>query len=87
MQSVTCLAANTCLTADPGVARLILVQSHAFVEIDNEIISTVILPSPVSGRPGLLTIASESMCTKYCLTAKSNLPRKKEWLGKVTIST
>ena len=46
-QSVTCLATDACLTADPGVASLIPVRSHTFVEIDHEIISTVILlPSP-----------------------------------------
>ena len=42
-QSVTCLATDACLTADPGVASSILVRSHTFVEIDHEIISTVIL--------------------------------------------
>ena len=31
------------LTADQGVASSILAQSHTFVEIDHEIISTVIL--------------------------------------------
>ena len=41
--SVTCLATDACLTADPGVASLIPVRSHTFVEIDHEIISTVIL--------------------------------------------
>ena len=33
----------TCLTADPGVASLIPARYHTFVEIDHEIISTVIL--------------------------------------------
>ena len=42
-QSVTCLTKDECLTADPGVASLILAQSHTFVEIDHKIISTVIL--------------------------------------------
>ena len=42
-QSVTCLATDACLTADPGVASLIPVRSHTFVEIDHKIISTVIL--------------------------------------------
>ena len=42
-QSVTCLATDACLTADPGVASLIPVRSYTFVEIDHEIISTVIL--------------------------------------------
>ena len=41
--SVTCLATDAGLTADPGVASLIPAQSHTFVEIDYEIISTVIL--------------------------------------------
>ena len=44
-QSVTCLATDTCLTADPGVASSIPAQSHTFFEIDHEIFSTVILPS------------------------------------------
>ena len=43
-QSVTCLATDACLTADPGVASSIPVRSHTFVEIDHEMISTVILP-------------------------------------------
>ena len=42
-QSVTCLTANACLTADPGVASSIPAQSYTFMEIDHEIISTVIL--------------------------------------------
>ena len=46
MQSVTCLATDTCLTEDPGVPSLIAARSHTFLEIDREIISTVIsLPS------------------------------------------
>ena len=42
-QSVTCLATDACLTADPGVASSIPARSHTFVEIDHEIISKVIL--------------------------------------------
>ena len=42
-QSVTCLATDAYLTADPGVASSIPVQSHTFVKIDHENISTVIL--------------------------------------------
>ena len=34
-QSVTCLATDVCLTADPGVASSIPAQSHTFVEIDH----------------------------------------------------
>ena len=42
-QSVMCLAADTCLTADPGVQSSIPLWSHTFVEINHEIISMVIL--------------------------------------------
>ena len=43
VHSVTCLATDLSLTADPGVTSLIPAWSHTFVEIDHEIISTVIL--------------------------------------------
>ena len=48
-----CLATDACLTADPGVASSIPARSHTFVEIDHEIISTVILlPSADSFKKG-----------------------------------
>ena len=59
MQSVTCLATDACLAADPGVASSILEKvsvqipdrSHTFVEIDHKIISMAIsLHSAVSMR-------------------------------------
>ena len=52
-QSVTCLATDAKLTADPGVASSIPARSYAFVEIDHEILSTVILfPSAESFMKG-----------------------------------
>ena len=52
-QSVTCLATDACLTAIPGVASLIPARSHTFMEIDHEIIFTVILlPSADSFKKG-----------------------------------
>ena len=51
MQSVRFLATDANLTADPGVASLISARSHTFMEIDHEIISSVILlPSAKSFR-------------------------------------
>ena len=46
MQSVTCL------TADPGLVSSTLARSHTFVEIDHEIISSMVifLPSADSRR-------------------------------------
>ena len=52
-QSVTCLGTDAKLTADPGVANSIPAWSHTLVEIDHEIISTVILlPSAESFKKG-----------------------------------
>ena len=52
-QSVTCLATDARLTADPGVASSIPARSHTFMEFDHEIISTVILlPSADSFKKG-----------------------------------
>ena len=52
-QSVTCLATDACLNADLGVASSIPARSLTFVEIDHEIISTVILlPSADSFTKG-----------------------------------
>ena len=52
-QSVKCLATDACLTADPGVASSIPVWAHTFVEIDHEMISTIIfLPSADSFKKG-----------------------------------
>ena len=76
-QLVTCLATDTSLTADPGVSSLIPAGSHTFVEIDQEIISTVILlPSAESFKKG---------CCQYWLTACSSLPMKKVWFGELTV--
>ena len=61
-----CLTIDVCLAADPGVASLISARSHTFVEIDHEIISTVILlPSADSFKNVFLSVESESICTKY----------------------
>ena len=48
-----CLATDVSLTADPGIRSLIPALSRTFVEIDHEIISTVILlPSAESFKKG-----------------------------------
>ena len=50
-------------TEDPGVVSL---ARSTFVEIDHEIISTVIL---LLIQEGLLSVTVESMCTKYWVDA------------------
>ena len=52
------------LTADPGVASLIPARSHTFVEIDREIISTVLLlPSAESFKKGCCQLG-EKVCAQ-----------------------
>ena len=72
-QSVRCLATDASLTADPGVASLILARSHTFMEIDHEIISKVILLPSAESFKNSCGQTSESMCTKYW------------WLGELTV--
>ena len=43
MQAVACLTTDVYLTADQVVASSILAPSHAFVEIDHEIMCKIIL--------------------------------------------
>ena len=63
-QSVTCLATDACLTAIPGVASSIPARSHTFVEIDHEIISTVILlPSAGSFKKGCCQLQAK-VCSR-----------------------
>ena len=76
-QSVTCLATDASLTADPGVASLIPAWSHTYVEIDHEIISTVLLlPSAESFKKGCCQLQAKECARSTGLTACSSLPRK-----------
>ena len=47
VQSVTCLATDASLTADPGITSSIPARSHTLCEIDREILPTVILLHPL----------------------------------------
>ena len=58
----------TCLTADPGAVGLIPAWSYTFAEIDHERISIAILLPSADSR-SVVSVTSESMCTKYWLTA------------------
>ena len=76
-QSVTCLATDACLTADPGVASSIPARYHTFVEIDHKILSTVILlPSADLFKKGCCQLQAK-VCAQITGYACSSLPRKK----------
>ena len=82
-QSVTCLAKDASLTADPGVASSIPARSHTFVEIDHEIISMVILlPSAESFKKGCCQLQAKDEVLVNCLF---KLAQEKVWLGELTV--
>ena len=82
-QSVTCLATDACLTADPGVASSIPVRSHTFVEIDHEMISTVILlPSAGSFKKGCY---KRKYVHELLVNRLFKPAQEKVWLGELTV--
>ena len=84
-QSVTCLATDACLTADPGVASSIPVWSHTFVEIDHEMISTVILlPSAVYSRRVVVSYKRKYV-HELLVNCLFKPAQEKVWLGELTV--
>ena len=83
-QSVTCLATDACLTADPGVASSIPVRSHTFVEIDHEMISTVILPLPLIHSRRVVVSYKRKYVHKLLVNRLFKPAQEKVWLGELT---
>ena len=76
-QSVTCLVTDAKLTADPGVASSIPARFHTFVEIDHEIISTVILlPSAESFMKGCCQLQAK-VCARLLVNCLFKLAQEK----------
>ena len=84
-QLVKCLARDVSLTADPGVTSSIPARSHTFVEIDHEIISTVILlPSAESFKKDCCQFQA-SVSAKALVNCLFKLAPEKVWLGELTV--
>ena len=74
---LTCLVTAAKLTADPGVASLIPARSHTFMEIDHEIISTVILlPSAESFMKGCCQLQAK-VCARLLVNCLFKLAQEK----------
>ena len=88
VQLVTCLATDASLTADPGVASSIPARSHTFVDIDHEIISTVILlPSAESFKKGCFVVSyKRKYVHKVLVNCLFKLAQEKVWLGELTVT-
>ena len=80
------LATVVSLTADPGVMSLILAWSHTFVEIDHEIISTVILlPSAESFKKDCCQLQAKVCAQSTGFNCLFKLAQEKVWFGQMTV--
>ena len=84
-QSVTCLATDACLTADPGVASSIPVRYHTFVEIDNEMIYTVILLLPLIHSRRVVVSYKRKYVHELLVNRLFKPAQEKVWLGELTV--
>ena len=84
-QSVTCLATDACLTADPGVASSIPARYHTFVEIDHEIISTVILLLPLIYSRRVVVSYKQKYVHKLLVNRLLKPAQEKVWLSELTV--
>ena len=84
VQLETCLAADTCLTADPGVTSLIPALSYTFVETDHEIISTAIL-LPYTDSRWVVVSYKRKYVYEVLVNHLVKLAQEKVWLGELTV--
>ena len=84
-QSVTCLAKDACLTADPGVGSSIPIRSHTFLEIDHEMISTVILPLPLIHSRRVVVSYKRKYVHELLVNRLFKPAQEKVWLGELTV--
>ena len=84
-QSLTCLATDACLTADPGVTSSIPVRSHTFVEIDHEMISTVILLPSADSFKKVVVSYKRKYVHELLVNRLFKPAQEKVWLGELTV--
>ena len=84
-QSVTCLATDVCLTADPGVASSIPVRSHTFVEIDYEIILRSFSSLPLIHSRRVVVSYKRKYVHELLVNRLFKPAQEKGWLGELTV--
>ena len=88
-QSVTCLATDASLIADPGVASSIPARSHTFVEIDHEMISTRTPRSfsslPLNHSRRIVVSYMPKYVHEVLVNCLFKLAQEKVWLGELTV--
>ena len=71
--------------ANPGVASSIPVRSHTFVEIDHEMISTVILPLPLIHSRRVVVSNKRKYMHELLVNRLFKPAQEKVWLGELTV--
>ena len=84
-QLVTCLATDACLTADPGVTSSILVRFYTLVEIDHEMISTVIFLLPLIHSRRVAVSYKRKYVQELLVNRLFKPAQEKVWLGELTV--
>ena len=82
-QSVTCLATDACLTADPG--SRVRSRSHTFVEIDHEMISTVMLLLPLIHSRRVVVSYKRKYVHEILVNRLFKPAQENVWLGELTV--
>ena len=88
-QSVTCLATDASLTADPRVAGSISARSHTFVEIDFEIISTSFFSLPLNHSKRIVVSYKRRYVHEvlvYCLSKLAQETSVVRWTDRPTMT-
>ena len=73
------------VTADPGVTSSIPAQSYTFVEIDHEIISTVIFFLPLNHSRRAVVSYKEKYVHKVLVNCLFKLAQEIVWFGELTV--
>ena len=84
-QSVTCLATDVCLTADPGVASSIPARSHTFVEIDHEKFLRSFSSLPLIHSRRVVVSYKRKYVHKLLVIRLFKPAQEKVWLGELTV--
>ena len=81
---VSCYLFTMC-KSDPGVASSIPVRSHTFVEIDHEMISTVILLLPLIHSRRVVVSYKRKYVHELLVNRLFKPAQEKVWLGELTV--
>ena len=85
VQSVTCLATDVSLTADPGVTSSIPARSHTFLEIDHEYFLWSFSSLPLNHSRRVVVRYKRKYVHEVLVNCLFKLAQEKVWLGELTV--